>query len=136
MTVCVFSRPDQPNRGLGLGLGLGVGVGSPGDGLGVGVGLGLPPGVGLGIGSGVGLGFGSGLGAGLGAGVCAGTAVGFATSVPVAAGVFAMFFDVLKLHFMFDPVTGVSVSLLPLFLPRSDITFAEAAGEFASAGLI
>jgi hypothetical protein len=46
-----------------------------------------------------------------------------------------MFFDVLKLHFMFDPVTGVSVSLLPLFLPRSEITFAEAAGAFASAGL-
>ena len=141
MTSCVSSRPVQPKRGLGLGLGLGVGVGlgvgSPGDGLGaglgIGVGLGLPPGVGLGIGLGSGSGLGFGLG--LGAGVCAGTAAGFATSVPVADGVFAMFFELVKLHFMFDPVTGVSVSLLPLFLPRSEITFAPAAGVFASAGL-
>jgi len=47
-----------------------------------------------------------------------------------------MFFDVVKLHFMFDPDTGVNVSLLPLFLPRSEITFAPAAEAFASAGLI
>ena len=96
------------------------------------MGLGLPLGVGLGIG----LGSGSGLGVGLGAGVCAGIAVGFATSVPFADGVFAMFFDVVKLHFMFDPVTGVNVSLLPLFLPRSEITFALAAEALGSAGLI
>jgi hypothetical protein len=46
-----------------------------------------------------------------------------------------MFFEVVKLHFMFDPLTGVNVSLLPLFLPRSEITFAPAAGAVASAGL-
>ena len=90
------------------------------------------------MGLGIGLGFGSGLGAGLGlgTGVCAGSAVGFATLVPAADGVFAIVFAVVKLHFMFDPVTGVSVSLLPLFLPRSEITFAPAAEALASAGLI
>lgn len=139
MTSCASPRPVQPKRGLGLGLGLGVGlgVGSPGDGLGaglgIGVGLGLPPGVGLGIGLGSGSGLGFGLG--LGDGVCAGTEAGAATSVPVADGVFAMFFDGLKLHFIVDPVAGVSVSLLPLFLPRNEMTFAPANEAFASAGV-
>ena len=119
---------------------MGVGVGSPGDGLGVGLGLGLglglPPGVGLGIGSGLGV----GLASGLGDGVCTGIAVGFATCVPVAVGVvclvlvFAMLLDGLKVHFMFDPDTGVRVSLLPLFFPRSEMTF-DVAAALESAAL-
>lgn len=109
-----------------------MGVGSPGDGVGtgVGLGLGLPPGVGLGVG------LAAGLGLGLGAGVCAGIAAGFATSVPVADGVFATFFDGLKVHFIVDPETGINVSLLPLFLARSEMTFAPAAGMPGSVGLI
>ena len=50
---------------------------------------------------------------------------GFATSVPVAVGVFAIF-DVVNIHCDVAPATGDSVSLLPLFFPRNDIT-----GEFA-----
>jgi hypothetical protein len=68
-------------------------------------------------------------------------ATGFATFVPVAAGVpflvvvFATFFDGMKVHFIVDPDTGVSVNLLPLFLPRSEITF-EVAAALGSAALI
>ena len=53
---------------------------------------------------------------------------GFATSVPVAVGVvvgvplLVAFFDVVNIHCDVAPVTGLSVSLLPLFLPRNDIT--------------
>ena len=50
---------------------------------------------------------------------------GLATVVPVAVGVFAIL-DVVNIHFEVAPATGDSVSLLPLFLPRKDIT-----GEFA-----
>jgi hypothetical protein len=145
----LFCGPAYPIRGpglgLGLGLGVGVGVGSPGVGLGagVGLGLGLPLGVGLapGLGLGTGSGLGVGLASGLGDGVWAGIAAGFATSVPVAAGVpllvvvFATFFDGIKLHFIVAPDTGVSVSLLPLFLPRNEMTF-DVAAALGSAALI
>ena len=106
-------------RGLGLGVGVGLGAGS----VGLGAGLGLP----LGLGFGSGLDSGVGVGEGLWAGIVLGVVVdGFATSVPVAVGVFAELFDVVNIHCDVDPATGDSVSLLPLFLPRNDIT-----GEFA-----
>jgi hypothetical protein len=48
-----------------------------------------------------------------------------------------MLFDGLKLHFIVDPVAGVSVNLLPLFLARREMTFeVAAAAAFGSAGLI
>ena len=59
-------------------------------------------------------------------GVVVGVVVdGLATVVPVAVGVFAIL-DVVNIHCDVDPATGDSVSLVPLFLPRNDIT-----GEFA-----
>jgi hypothetical protein len=51
---------------------------------------------------------------------------GFATVVPVAVDELAELLDVVNIHCEVDPATGDSVSLLPLFLPRNDIT-----GEFA-----
>ena len=45
---------------------------------------------------------------------------GFATVVPVAVD---EFLDVVNIHCEVAPETGDSVSLLPLFLPRNDITF-------------
>ena len=45
-----------------------------------------------------------------------------------------MLLDGLKVHFMFDPDTGVSVSLLPLFFPRSEMTF-DVAAALESAAL-
>jgi hypothetical protein len=124
LRLCV-KRSQLRGAGLGLGFGEGLGVGSPGEGLGIGVGdgigLGLPLGVGLALGVGLGLGEGSWFGIGL----SAGTTAGFATSVPVAAGVLrprATFFDVTNVHFSFAPATGERVNLLPLFLPRSEIT--------------
>jgi hypothetical protein len=69
---------------------------------------------------------GRGDGLGLWAGIALGVVVsGFATVVPVAVGVFANF-DVVNIHSDVAPATGDSVSLVPLFLPRNDIT-----GEFA-----
>jgi hypothetical protein len=118
-----------------------VGVGSPGVGLGAGVGLGLGLPLGVGLAPGLGLGSGLGLASGLGVGVWAGIAAGFATSVPVAAGVpflvvvFATFFDGIKLHFVVAPDTGVSVNLLPLFFPRSEMTL-DVAAALGSAALI
>jgi hypothetical protein len=113
--------------GLGLGLGVGLGIGSSGEGLGeaagdgLGLGLGLPLGVGLGLGEGVWLGV---------------VVAGLATSVPEAAGVvicfpFATFFDGTNVHFCFAPATGVSVNLLPLFFPRSEITVGVAVASVA-----
>jgi hypothetical protein len=40
----------------------------------------------------------------------------------------------MKLHFIVDPATGVSVNLLPLFLPRSEMTF-DVAAALGSAAL-
>ena len=105
-----------------------------GLGLGVGVGLGLPPGLGLPLGLGFGSGLASGVGLAVGLGIGDGdwlgvvvgvVVVGFDTSVPAAVGVFAIL-DVVNVHCDVDPATGVSVSLLPLFLPRNEMT-----GEFA-----
>ena len=103
-------------RGLGLGVGVGLGAGSLGDG----AGLGLP--LGLGFGSGLASGLGTGVGDGLWLGIVLGDVDGFATSVPVAVGDFAALFDVVNIHCDVAPVTGLRVSLLPLFLPRNDIT--------------
>ena len=109
-------------RGLGLGvgvglpLGVGLGIGSPGDGLG--------PGLGLPLGLGFGSGLDSGLGIGVGEGVWLGVVVdGFATSVPVAVpSLVAPALAVVKVHCCVAPAIGVRVSLLPLFLPRNEIT--------------
>jgi hypothetical protein len=111
--------------GVGVGLGVGLGVGSPGDGVGIAVGDGLGVGLPLGVGD--------GLGVGLGEGVGVGTTTGFATSVPVAAGVFRPFatFDVVKLHFCVAPGMGESVNLLPLFFARSEIIIDVAVGDTA-----
>ena len=106
-------------RGLGLGVGVGLGAGSLGDG----AGLGLP--LGLGFGSGLASGLGFGVGEGLWLGIVLGELDGFATSVPVAVGVvplLAALLDVVNIHCEVAPVTGLRVSLLPLFLPRNDIT--------------
>ena len=103
--------------GLGLPLGVGAGVGSPG--VGVGIGDGLPPG--LGAGSGLGSGVGVAVGDGLWAGIVVGVVDGFATSVPAAVPLPAIL-DVVNIHCEVAPVTGLSVSLVPLFLPRNDIT--------------
>jgi len=46
---------------------------------------------------------------------------GLATVVPVAE--LAELLDVVNIHCEVAPATGDSVSLLPLFLPRNDITF-------------
>ena len=128
LILFVFLVPLPVNyyiRGLGLGvgvavglpLGVGLGIGSPGDG------LGLPPG--LGFGSGLASGVGVAVGAGLWAGIALGDDDGFATSVPVAVPLLPIF-DVVNIHCVDAPVTGDKVSLVPLFLPRNDIT-----GEFA-----
>jgi len=50
---------------------------------------------------------------------------GLATVVPVAVGVFDIL-DVVKIYCEVDTEPGENVSLVPLFLPRNDIT-----GEFA-----
>jgi hypothetical protein len=47
---------------------------------------------------------------------------GLATVVPVAVEL-AELLDVVNIHCEVAPETGDSVSLLPLFLPRNDITF-------------
>ena len=112
-------------RGLGLGLGVGLGIGSLGDGLGPGLGLPLGLGFGSGLASGLGLGLGEGLWLGIVLGFVLGVVDGFDTSVPVAVGVVplpAALFDVVNIHCDVAPVTGLRVSLLPLFLPRNDIT--------------
>ncbi|HEU5132787.1 MAG TPA: hypothetical protein VFT26_11810 [Pyrinomonadaceae bacterium] len=106
------------------GLGLGVGVGLP---LGVGLGIGSL-GVGSGLGLPLGLGFGSGLDSGVGLGDGEGRWLGvvvdgFATSVPVAVLSFvAPALAVVKVHCCVAPAIGDSVNLLPLFLPRNEIT--------------
>ena len=51
---------------------------------------------------------------------------GFATVVPVAVDELAELLDVVNIHCEVAPETGDSVSLLPLFLPRNDITFEPA----------
>ena len=108
----------------GLGLGLGLGVGSPGIGLGIGVGL--PLGLGFGSGLDSGLGLTVGVGEGLWLGIVLGVVVvGFDTSVPVAVGVvpvLAAFFEVINVHCDVALAIGLRVSLLPLFLPRNEIT--------------
>ena len=116
---CLFGILERYIRGLGLGVGVGLGIGSLGRGLplGLGFGSGLPSGVGLAV----------GLGEGLWLGIVLGAVDGFATSVPVAVGVagvplLGILFDVVNIHCDVAPVTGVRVSLLPLFLPRNDIT--------------
>ena len=106
-------------RGLGLGVGVGLGAGS--------LGRGLPLGLGFGSGSGLasGLGLAAGLGEGFWLGIVLGVVDGFETSVPVAVGVVplpAAPFDVVNIHCDVAPVTGLRVSLVPLFLPRNDIT--------------
>ena len=110
-------------RGLGLGVGVGLGIGS----LGLGLLRGLGFGSGLGSGLDSGLGLTVGLGDGFWLGIVLGVVEGFDTSVPVAVGVvaapvLAAFFAVVNVHFDVAPATGLSVSLLPLFLPRNDIT--------------
>jgi hypothetical protein len=111
-------------RGLGLGVGVGLGAGSVGDGAGLGLALGLGFGSGSGLASGLGLTV--GLGEGCWLGIVLGFVDGFETSVPVAVGVVplpaAILFDVVNIHCDVAPVTGLRVSLLPLFLPRNDIT--------------
>ena len=48
---------------------------------------------------------------------------GFATVVPVGVDELAEFLAVVNIHCEVAPETGDNVSLLPLFLPRNDITF-------------
>ena len=96
----------------GLGLGLGLGAGSPGDGLG------------------------DGEGVWAGIGCSAGTVTGFATSVPLAAGVFgvrpfATFLAGTNVHFCVAPAIGVSVNLLPIFFARMEIIVGGAVASVA-----
>jgi len=125
--LCLFVAhlSYSPGAGLGLGLGVGLGIGSVGDGdaVGEGIGCGLP----LGVGDG----FGVGLGEGVCIGLAVGTADGFATSVPVAAGVFRPFatFPIAKLHCFVAPGTGDRVNLLPLFFARIEIIVEGALGS-------